>query len=258
MSLLDYYTDYTGLDCHVHSAFSPDARGAGAEGPQQIADAVRRTGLKGFIVTDHVDIGHWTKFDPINFDEYFTAWQNVKRDNPDLTIYIGLEVGFEDHTAEQTARLIKDLPLDYVINSVHYWRGPIEGKDHYEGGRIEAYTAYLNAVLASLDAPYDFNTVGHLGFAERYAPYPDNAKAIEYSEFKPLLDKIIDKALRRKVRFELNTNSGGIIKQPRPDFLKAYQAKGGIKPMLGSDAHTSPAIAQHFAVAIAALSDIFD
>lgn len=240
------------MDCHVHSRFSPDARNAGADAPQQIADAVRARGLSGFIVTDHVDVGHWKDFKPIDFDEYFSAWEKVRKDNPDLTVYIGLEVGYEKKHAKETARLIADLPLEYVINSVHYF-----GKDVYALGKKKAYEKYLNAVLASLDAPYPFSAVGHLGFAERYAPYPPDARAIAYAEFQPIMQKIITRAIERNARFEENTNAGGQMCRPRADFLRAYKAAGGVRPVLGSDAHTSAGIGAYFEEADEFLDGIF-
>ncbi|MCH5165872.1 MAG: histidinol-phosphatase HisJ family protein [Clostridiales bacterium] len=259
MKLLPDTTDLSGMDCHLHSRFSPDAKDAGADSPEDIAAAVRKKGLRGFIVTDHIDIGHWNGCEPIDFDKYFSVWESVRAKNPDLTIYIGLEVGFEKSTAEQTAKLISELPLEYVINSVHYWQGPDPNNptNHFSQGRIKAYTAYLNAVLASLDAPYAFNTIGHLGFPERYAPYDKSERAMEYEIFKPLMDEIIKKATDRRVRFEENTNAGGEMRLPRADFLKAYKTAGGTRPPLGSDAHVSASIGQHFKAAEKFLDDIF-
>lgn len=264
MKLIDIKTDLSNMDCHLHSRFSPDARGAGADEPRKIADTVRARGLRGFIVTDHVDVGHWQNHPPFDFDGYFEAWERVRRDNPDLTVYIGLEVGFEEEHAEETARLVEDLPLEYVINSVHYWKrdaafdksGKLVG-DEWSHGRVAAYTKYLEAVLASLDAPYSFSTIGHLGFPERYAPYPAGEREMEYELFKPVFDKIIDKAVKRGVRFEENTNAQGEMRLPRADFLRAYKKAGGVRPVLGSDAHLSASIGQHFDKAEKFLDGIF-
>ncbi len=253
MKLIGNDTDLSGMDCHMHSAFSPDAKGAGAKAPDEIAADVRRKGLRGFIVTDHLDVGHWNGY-IIDFDEYFRAWNGVRKKNPDLTIYIGLEVGFEPDHARETYELIKDLPLEYVINSVHYWQ---REKDAYALGKVAAYTEYIEAVLASLDAPYEFNTVGHFGFLERYAPYPPDEVPMDYATFKPLMDKIIRKAVDRGVRFEENTNAGGVMRLPRADFLTAYKNAGGVRPVLGSDAHTSDAIGQYFDVAEKFLDELF-
>ena len=176
MKLLPYNSDLSDMDCHLHSRFSPDAKGCGADEPQKIADAVRANGLRGFIVTDHVDIGHWDGY-IIDFDKYFKTWERVRNDNPDLTIYIGLEVGFEQKHASQTAKLVKTLPLEYVINSVHYWHRP-DGEP--------PFLSYLNAIRQSLDADYDFNTIGHIGFLERY-----NNTAMNYADYKDILNDII-------------------------------------------------------------------
>ncbi len=252
MELLSYTYDLSNIDCHIHSRFSPDARNAGADEPQKIADTVRAKGLRGFIATDHIDVGHWKDFAPLDFDAYFTTWEKVKRDNPDLDIHVGLEVGYEKKHAKETARLIADLPLEYIINSVHYF-----GKDVFALGKKKAYAEYLNAVLASLDAPYPFTTIGHLGFAERYAPYDISERVIAYDEFEPILRKIAERAVERKIRFEENTNTDGEMRCPRSDFLRAYKDMGGVRPVLGSDAHVSARIGAHFDIATKFLDGIF-
>ena len=247
MKLLDNNTDLNGLDCHIHSPFSPDARACGADQPQKIAEAVRAKGLCGFIVTDHVDVGHWDGY-IIDFDKYFSAWNRVRDNNPDLTIYIGLEVGFEQKYAKKTERLIKDLPLEYVINSVHYWEHqvPIPRGE-------PPFLSYLNAIRQSLDVDYDFNTIGHIGFLERYI----NSTML-YDDYRGIMDDIIKAAVSRGIRIEENTNAPLPPHQPREDFLRAYKVAGGTKPALGSDAHTSEKIGQHFKEAKEFLDGIFD
>jgi len=251
MKLISNDTDLSGMDCHLHSRFSPDAKKCGADTPQHIAEAVRKKGLRGFIVTDHIDIGHWTDSKPIDFDEYFETWERVRKNNPDLTIFIGLEIGYEKEHEQENAELVKDLPIEYIINSVHYWHP----NDGFKSGHIQSFTSYLKCVSASLDAPYPFNTVGHLGFPERYAPSQD--MIIDYDTFRPLLDEIIRKALDRGVRFEENTNAGGAMRLPRADFLREYKSRGGARPVLGSDAHISDSIGQHFDKAEKFLDGIF-
>lgn len=250
MKLIPHDTDLSGMDCHMHSMFSPDSN----QTPEQIVAAVRAHGLRGFIITDHVDIGHWKGCKQIDFDEYFRVWNKVRADNPDLTVYIGLEVGFDAPYVAKTYELIKDLPLEYVINSVHYWRH--EG-DSFLLGADRAYTEYLQAICDSLDAPYEFSTVGHIGFLERYAPPPRERFAIRYDVYKPIMDKIIEKTLARGARLEENTNGGGDMRLPRADFLRAYKKAGGTRPVLGSDAHASDAIGQYFDKAEKFLDEIF-
>lgn len=247
MKLIPNTTDLSGMDCHIHSLFSPDARSVGADEPHVIADKVREAGLRGFIVTDHLDVGYWNGY-IIDFDKYFDAWQKVRDDNPDLTIYIGLEVGFDIRHASETTKLIKDLPLEYVINSVHNWEHPVPAP---EG--VPPYLTYLQAIRQSLDADYEFNTIGHIGFLERYIHTP-----MLYSEYKDIMDDIIRTAVARGIRIEENTNSALPPRQPRADFLRAYKAAGGVRPVLGSDAHTSDKIGQHFKEAAEFLSEIFN
>lgn len=246
MKLIPNNTDLSGMDCHIHSAFSPDAKACGADEPQKIADAVRAKNLRGFIVTDHLDIGHWDGY-IIDFDKYFSAWNKVRDDNPDLTVYIGLEVGFQPQYAAQTAKLINSLPLEYVINSVHYWDHPIP----IPAGE-PPFLSYLTAIRDSLNVDYPFNTVGHIGFLRRYIH-----AEMRYHDYADIMDDIIRIAVSRGIRIEQNTNSDIALGLPPCDFLRAYKTAGGIMPVLGSDAHTSDKIGQGFTTAAKALSDIF-
>ncbi len=255
MNLIDYGVDLTNIDCHLHSIYSPDALRAGASAPSEIADACRKKNLRGFIITDHVDVGRWHCIEPNRLSRYIDECLRVRDENPDLTIYIGMEVGFERETAQRTAELISDLPLEYVINSVHYYSDDGSG---FERGREYCYFKYLEAVLASLDAPYPFTAVGHLGMPERYAPYPKGKSEMTYKMFKPILDEIIKKAIEKRIRFEENTNGGDTFRLPRADFLRAYKKAGGVRPPLGSDAHVSENIARNFDKAEKFLNKIFN
>ncbi|MDE7165119.1 MAG: histidinol-phosphatase HisJ family protein [Clostridiales bacterium] len=246
MKLIPNATDLSNMDCHIHSKFSPDANACGADEPQKIADTVRANGLRGFIITDHIDVGHWDGY-IIDFDKYFSSWNRVRDDNPDLTIYIGLEVGYEQKYERETAKLVKDLPLEYVINSVHYYPAPTHADE-------PPFLSYLNAIRRSLDVDYEFSTIGHIGFLERYRNI-----AMNYETYRDILDDIIKVAVARGIRIEENTNGALPPHQPREEFLRAYKAAGGeIKPVLGSDAHISDKIGQHFKEASEWLNKIFE
>lgn len=262
MGTLDELEYTSGIDCHVHSVFSPDARRMGAGDPRELVDEAKRRGLRGFIVTDHIDVGHWLDSPPFDFERYFDTWNAIRDQNRELCIRIGLEVGFEAHTADATAKLIEKLPLEYVINSVHYWRVPskcdCDSINYYPDGKHAGYADYLRAISASLDAPYKFDVIGHLGFPERYSPFPPDERAMNYSEFKDLFDEIIEKAVARGVRFEENTSGGGdVFFQPRAEFLRAYKSRGGARPVLGSDAHVKDKLGQRFDRAVQFLDEIF-
>ena len=60
-----------------------------------------------------------------------------------------------------------------------------------------------------------------------------------------------------QIRIEENTNAGGEMRLPRADFLQAYKAAGGARPVIGSDAHVSSSIGQYFDKAEKFLTDIF-
>lgn len=241
MKLIDKSVELDGIDCHVHSNFSPDSQSS----PQDIVSSARRKGLRGFIITDHLDVGHWDGY-IIDFDKYFSVWERLRKENPDLKIIIGLEIGYERKYYKETRSIVSDLPLEYAVNSVHYWERSSACHDE------RTFLPYLEAIERSLDVDYEFSTVGHIGFLERYA----NA-AMRYDEYGPIMDRIIKAAIARGVRLEENTNAFGEMRQPRADFLQAFKAAGGKRPVLSSDAHDSSDMARSFDRAKIFLNGIF-
>ena len=108
----------------------------------------------------------------------------------------------------------------------------------------------------SLDAPYGYDIVGHIGYVSRNAPYPD--KALRYEEFADPLDDILKTVVARRKILEVNSSMRGTESGflPATDILTRYFELGGREVSFASDAHDVARIAEKRESVCAALKAI--
>ena len=228
------------IDCHLHTNMSPDGRVE----PEKMILAAIDMGLEHICITDHRDLLYnRLQFQGvIDVEKYVASLLPLKEKYADkIYVSIGLECGWKK---EAEPGNLKDVPvknLEYVINSIH----EVNGDDSYYpetyAGKTkeQAYGDYLNAIKQSLDAPYPFHAVGHIGYAARYAPYSD--KKMRYVEFADCFDTILKKLIDKGTILELNSSVGstGVVSLPDTDVVKRYRELGGEEITFSSDAHTT-------------------
>lgn len=236
-------------DCHLHSSYSPD----GSVSPEKIIQAAIAKGLKHIAITDHSDLRHpegYIGVDKSVIDGYLDELTLLKEKYADkIYVAVGLEVGYMNSAKDVIAKLLSHRRPEYIINSVHC----VNGTDCYAEGHFDgldkqaAYGEYLDDVLSSLSAPYPYDTLGHLGYIERVAPYDDDRR-MRFKEFEPQLAAIFDKLIKGDKILELNTSLSKAtgISVPNDDLVKAYYDAGGRLITLSSDAHGTDRIADGF------------
>lgn len=233
------------IDYHVHTSFSPD----GQSTLEEYCKRAELIGCEGFCVTDHLDLGYSDpKFENVQGVQASARAQQEARKTSKIQILRGVEAGYKAETANETAMVLSGLEFDYIINSVH----EVGGKDPYfpeffeDKTRTEAYGAYLEAVYESLDAPYEYSVVGHLGYVYRHAPYP--LAVMEWSEFPDLYDGILMRLIYLGKGLEINTSSmrtsGSLM--PCISVLRRYVELGGEIITLGSDSHAVRRLCEGF------------
>lgn len=232
------------VDCHTHTNHSHDGHVSVAD----MAKLAREKGLYYLCTTDHCDYDlvyggckapfRWGDTD---VESYYQDWKRVKealdQDKTNtLTLGFGIEAAYADGelVAEKYQELISKYPFDTVINSVHC----AGGKDMYFKNaylfksKKKAYGMYLDTIRRSLDVPYQYDVVAHIGYVSHGAPYRD--KTLRYVDFADKIDDILkriielDKALEVNFHHEMN---------PKRDIIERYYALGGRKISYGSDAH---------------------
>ena len=228
-------------DLHIHTKFSPDS----SEEPQAYIDEaiLKKEKIIGF--SEHMDFDYLAlklKFKPTDICKYFDYIKELKKTNEsNIKVLCGVEFGFCAATLakDKYIELEKLLRFDYVINSVHVVDGLESYFQPYFKGKTKqlAYDRYFETVLDSLNANYDYQIIGHLGYVARNAPY-ENAK-IQINEHTKIIDEILKTAIRLEKTIELNTSvrTAGSITLPTFEIIQKYYDLGGRLIAISSDAH---------------------
>lgn len=233
------------FDMHTHTVNSPDGHFASAD----MARAAYEAGLEGICFTDHVDIGHPDDIYAVlpDYDKMREGIAEAKRLFPDLSIGYGIEAGYIAETAKATKEYIERGGFEFVILSTHVINGqePYD-KVFYNGKTKEqAYEEYLIAAAESLKAPFEWDIFGHIGYAQKPAPYEDTR--FVYSLYADIIDTILSGVIAKGKGIEVNTSgarNGDMM--PNPDILKRYRELGGEVITLGSDGHYTEYVGYKF------------
>lgn len=247
-------------DLHTHSCFSNDGRSPLA---LMVREAKRR-GLSYYGISEHFDTDSVTGkiFTIADIPAYFSAARAMQAGNgaDGFTLLAGAEFGFSAAAGAQGELLaVSDrFRPDFAINSVHI----VDGHDccfaDYFAGKSKerAYGAYLEKVRLSLDAPYPYDIVGHVGYVSRNAPYAD--RKIRYADFPDLYDDILRTVIAKGKILEVNSAAGGAGSEflPDTDVLERYFELGGRAISFGSDAHDTVRIMEKRGLVVSALEKI--
>ncbi|MBP5242479.1 MAG: histidinol-phosphatase HisJ family protein [Clostridia bacterium] len=232
-------------DVHTHTTFSTD-------GIDDIAVMYARAvemGIAYWGISEHFDYDYLVnhirfKGEPIDYtdpDKYFPAAKKLQAESKDVRILVGGELGYaHDRMAHAIyMNLIEQYQPDFIVNSVHtngkydfYEEEAFAGKD-----KKTAYGEYLALVRESLDAYYNYDIVGHIGYCCRFAPYED--RKMRYEEFAPQLDDILKTIIAKGKILEANSSVKGMDTSflPFEEIFKRYFELGGREVSFASDAH---------------------
>ncbi len=253
-------------DLHTHTTFSAD----GKDSLLDMATCAKNLGVKYYGVSDHFDFDYKIQNLPMGdkvltlIDEraYFSAARKLQSqsESESFHLLVGGEFGFAplNECCELYQRVIEKYNPDYVINSIH----TVDGEDCYfypyfeKKGREIAFRKYLEAILKSVDAPYSYDIIAHIGYVSRKAPYAD--RKLRYGEFNSLIDEILQGIIQKDKILEVNSSTRGLEQAflPDRDILERYYFLGGRKISFGSDAHFTSRIAEKRDVVINAAKNI--
>ncbi len=241
-------------DTHLHTDFSADS----TTPMSTQASHARELGLSGICITDHVDYDYPTeKYEElsglsfsIDWNDYKSTIREISGQYNDLNIYLGVECGLKTNSAvvEKNRLLSSDPDFDQVIGSIHL----IDNNDPYfpetwaNQAPDRVMRRYFEITLENIEAFTDFNTLGHLDYAVRYAPKDFDYKPEDYFE---ITDEIMKRLIRNNIALEINTSAlkkGFGFTNPHPAFIQRYYDLGGRLITIGSDAHDTDGMAFAF------------
>ena len=237
-------------DYHMHTPLCRHAVGE----PTEYATHALRVGLREIGFTDHSpmrrdDFDDW-RMRADQLDEYVEKVQQARREHPQLTIKLSLEVdylpGHEDWIRELAARH----PWDYLIGSVHYVSdafdldNPAKLSEWKKRDAFAVWSVYFERLTMAAESRL-FEIIGHADLPKKFKFYPDR-------DCTPLFTQFLRAAKRNDVAIELNT--AGLRKDcreiyPSPAIVRLAHAEG-VPITFGSDAHAPGEVGMDFAAAI--------
>jgi len=238
-------------DYHMHTPLCRHAVGE----PHELAGHAIAAGLEEIGFSDHNpmpqdDFDDW-RMRGTDLDAYVDKVQHARRQYPQLTIKLALEVdfipGYEDWVRELAARH----PWDYLIGSVHYispaWAidNPQQISQWQQRDPFEVWTAYFERLTMAADSGL-FDIIGHTDLCKKFAFFPKE-------DCTPLFQTFLETTRRRGIAIELNT--AGLRKECReiyPSLQILRLATGlGVPITFGSDAHAPEEVGLNFTEAVA-------
>ena len=252
------------VDLHTHTTFSHDGR----DSAEKMVSEAQKRGIAFYGVSDHFDYDYDVSLmDEAEYkatkngdvDEYFHALRHVQEDYAGVVnVIVGAEFGYSDdeNVKRQYMETYEKYHPDYVINSVHGMGGRDFARFTFTQEKKEVYGKYLRLVRRSLDAPYPYDIVGHIGYIARYVPYEDRTFSLE--EFGEEIDDVLQTIIRKGKILEVNTANKNLENKTLPAWhiVKRYYELGGRKVSFGSDAHFVERIADKWEETSAKLKEI--
>lgn len=237
-------------DYHMHTPLCRHATGE----PVEYARHAVAIGLTEIGFSDHSpmrrdDFDNW-RMNLDQLDGYVENVRQARKDFPQLTIRLALEVdylpGQEDWIRELAARH----PWDYFIGSVHYvsdsWAidDPQKLSEWKHRDSFEVWQIYFERLTKAAESGL-FEIIGHADLPKKFGHRPTR-------DCTPLYERFLAAAKSSGCAIELNT--AGLRKEcreiyPGREILRlAFQR--GVPITFGSDAHAPEEVGMNFAEAV--------
>ena len=235
-----FHVEQRRMDYHLHTCHSMD----GVQTVEELCTAMLAQGVTELCITDHIEPGHTDPAmdKPPVWADWFRDIREARARHPELCLRAGIEIGDNPAIRPQIMALLDTLPLDYRLLSLHMVHGvDCWEADRYYAGRTraEAYREYAEAKAESALAWEDFDSLAHLGYVGRYAPYKGPEQPLLYTDAPDAIDTLLRSLIQRGKCLEINSSgyaSPGCL-LPHPTIIRRYIDLGGELFTFGSDAH---------------------
>jgi histidinol-phosphatase (PHP family) len=237
-------------DYHMHTPLCRHATGE----PGEYAKRALELGFKEIGISDHSpmprdDFDDWRMRND-QLDEYVEKILKVRKDFPQVTIRLALEVDYLPGHEDWIRRLAARHPWDYFIGSVHYvsdtWAvdDPQKLSNWKNCDIYKVWSAYFERLTKAAETGF-FEIIGHTDLPKKYNPPP-------LQDCAPLYKKFLDAVKKYNCAIELNT--AGLRKDckeiyPSREILQLAFQKG-VPITFGSDAHAPEEVGMNFADAV--------
>lgn len=237
-------------DTHMHCNFSADSDAD----PLDMIKSAKSKGLAGITFTDHYDYDYPTEYGDfyLDIDNYYPTMKKIAEAQSDdsFTILNGLEVGIQPHIVSECNETVGSFPYDFIIGSTHLVdKGDPYFESFWKRGSEDALLKrYYECILENITVFTNFDTLGHLDYAFRYAPTKAN-RINTYLPYTDVIDAILERIIKLDKALEVNTaafRKGMGAPNPAPSIIKRYKELGGKLITIGADAHYPKDVAADF------------
>lgn len=257
-------------DLHLHSDYSDDS----VEPMDYQIERAVELGLSEICFTDHVDYGQKRDWDDpkltpqkellkelsqtkaihylsnVNYDEYFAKLKRMRKQYDGIiSVKSGLELGVQSHRLEQNQKIVNKYKdeIDFILLSFHQIAdNALWNHSYFEGRKQDEYVlAYYQEMLNVVKAFDGYDSVAHMDLITRYDPkgvYP-------FKKIKPIVSEILKVIINNQKSLEINTSSWRYKigdTTPCTEIVKLYREFGGSMLTVGSDAHYTKNLGEHF------------
>ncbi len=233
-------------DYHMHTNFS-DGRDTHED---MLASALMK-GVSEIGFSDHISVKPigWS-MDLFSIPLMIETVGLIKEKSTNVAVKLGAEVDYIAGKEKQIAELLKQIPLDYCIGSVHFmddWNFDTDIAPYDQININSFYRNYFDLVQRSAKSGL-YDIIGHCDLAKKFAYHPSIK-----------LDKLYEETAKvfrdYGITYELNTsgkNKPCAEFYPSINFIEILHHYK-VPVTLGSDAHVEQNIGQYFQEAVSLL-----
>lgn len=240
------------FDYHMHTLFSED----GDDTLEAMCLRATDLGIPEIGFSEHWDVGPY-EINPRFFqpEPWYAELERMRAlFAGKLIIRAGIEVAEPHLYTQPTAEILRHVPFDYVLGSVHFvGKNFIFDEAYFRAHTAdEIYRSYFTEVETLLQTA-DLDILAHFDVPVRTGKPIFGYDPTRYEDqIRRILRNVVDRNLA------LEVNTGGLRKiaqnlMPDPLILKWYAGMGGERVTLGSDAHAVSQVGLHLNAAMEAL-----
>lgn len=238
------------VDYHTHSVLS--------DGKNTYEEMIRSAVAKGL---DEIGFSDHVCLKPVNWairpEDIAVMTEQIldlkEKYADQIRIRYGIEVDFFPGKEEKIAQLIEQIPVDYVIGSVHFigdWNFDTDQSLYGKWSNDKLYKKYFRLIQKAARSGL-FDVVGHLDIIKKFRVYPETNQ-----------DKLFEEtvAIIKENNLVVELNTGG-FDRPCAEFTPDANIlemcfRHQVPVTLSSDAHRVEHIARHYENAVSLLRQI--
>ena len=231
------------FDMHVHSKFSID----GVSTMEDYCLIAEKSGIRAICFTEHVDFNSEEKNLSIvkdnrkqNFvvEDYFSELNRLREKYSSIILLSGIEFSEPNMFPDEFA-LYSSYPFDCITAGIHHcYNSVFPGAGNLSVSK--AIHEYYQIMQKAIEFG-GFQVMAHLDFPKLFFD--------KWIINNDVLDTILSTMINKDILLEVNTSSlDNPCDEPMPSYfiINRYVELGGNKIVIGSDAHSSDRLANHF------------